>query len=128
MSRVEDLVHNISLRCDYFEAFWEAERKWHSNELGHISIHGVFSVLSEFVASNFEQIPDNQQQDLWEWIDWQHSSSEKDRTEAVVTCFLENIADTEAERYCRPFLSENLAHWFDEHCHRGRRKKRWFEQ
>lgn len=126
MSRVEDFVYNISLRCESFETFWEAERRWHSDEQGHISLHGAFSVLSEFVTTNFQHFPDSQHQNLWEWIEWQFSSAENDRAEAVVTCFLENLADTQAEQHCRPFMPENLVRWFDEHCHRGR-KKRWFE-
>ena len=127
MSRVTDIVHNISTRCPAFAEFWPEERRMHSDENGHITLHGVFSVLSDFVALRYDQLTDEQHRDFWEWIEWQATSTDETLSDAAVTCFLENVAGTDVETHCRQFMSPVLKKCLDDFMRRGRRKKRWFE-
>lgn len=128
MSRVTDIVHNITIRCPGFAEFWHEERRMHSDQDNHITVHGAFSVLSAFMDQHFKQLTEDQHRDFWEWIEWQTESSDEAISNAAVTCFLENIADTDVETHCRHFMSPGLTKWLDGFMNRGHRKKRWFEK
>lgn len=127
MSRIKDIVHNITIRCPGFAEFWPKERSWHTDQQGQISLCGVFEVLTAYMNQQGTQLRDDQLRELWEWIEWQSTSSDEDLSTAAVTCFLENVADTDVELYSKPFMPPSLVKWFDEFLNRGHRKKRWFE-
>lgn len=124
MSFTDDVVHNISIRCPGFAEYWTENRHRQSDESGHVTLHGTFSVLSEFMEDHFRSLSDEQHLEFWEWIEWQVTSSDEELSNAAVTCFIENVADTEVETYCTPFMPAVVAEWFDRVMHRVPRKKR----
>ena len=127
MSQVDDLVHNIAIRCPTFTQYWAQERSAYSDETGHITLCGMFFVLSDYLSSHFATLTTEQHESLWEWVEWQASSGNEELSTAAVTCFLEGIAETDVEQRCRQFMPSRLKQWLDDLMHRGRHKKRWFE-
>jgi hypothetical protein len=128
MSRIDDIVHNISIRTPSLAEYWPHGRQSYTDENGDISVHGVFCVLADYMRDQHVEFTREQLADLWEWIDWQLSSTDETISHAVCSCFLEIVADTDVEESSRQFMSDTAAEYVDQFMGRGRRKKRWFER
>ena len=128
MSVVDEVLHNMAIRCPGFAAFLEERRSGQTRADGSLSMCGAFFLLTDYMDEHHTELDEHQQRAFWEWIDWQVESGDEELAEVSVTCFLENITDTPVETHGREFMPERIKKWLDDLAGRGRRTKRWFEK
>jgi len=88
------------------------------NDDGTFTVHGVFAEFSHFVRDNFDKIVDADRHALFNFVEECvkiEAHSDSGISNAVCTCFLENIAgEGELSRLIRQYLGPESMKYFDE--------------
>ena len=116
MNKEELLDFFISL-FPGFEKAWKSEGNVFC-ENDNFTSHGVCAEFSHYFKDNFESFSDENLKSLFQQIEeivTGDAKNENETTNALYTCFLENIAQTEAgnssEKYLGKKSREYFNHW-----------------
>jgi len=98
-----------------FQEQWESEENFHK-ENNEYTFHGLCSEFSHFFIDNVESIDDTKLDKLFKLVEsWvtRDSSNKLDISNALCTCFLENIAKTKAGEKAKRFMGKESKEYFN---------------
>ena len=97
-----------------FEAVWNSETNY-SRDKDIYTSHGVCSEFSHYFRENYSKFSNEQLRTLFNKIE-EIIESPKNRDEidnALCTCFLENIAQTESGNFTKHFMGKRSEEFFN---------------
>ena len=114
-----------------FSEVWDSTDNYQRGEDGSYTYHGLFIEFSPFFINNINSFSDVQLKELfsniekWEvketasFEDWQNNkvNEEEQLSNAVFTCFLENIAGEGFSERLKPFMGEKSLEYYSHYDH-----------
>lgn len=97
-----------------FKTTWNSEKNHFGDDDG-FTAHGVCAEFSHYFIENYKEFFNEQLKTLFNKIEYLIVDSEpKGEIEnALCTCFLENIAQTESGEFAKQFMGKRSAKFFD---------------
>jgi hypothetical protein len=98
-----------------FKEIWESDANFFREGLNYTS-HGVCAEFSHYFIDNFYRFSEDNLKRLFEQIENVISRGAKDENEtanALCTCFLENISQTEAGNIAKKYLGNFSKEYFE---------------
>lgn len=110
----KDLLELFILMFPDFESAWNSEKNYFRDENVFTS-HGVCAEFSHYFMENYIAFSNEQLKSLFnrieELIGYSEPRNEIDN--ALCTCFLENIAQTESGDFAKQFMGKHSKEFFD---------------
>lgn len=109
----EFLSFVVSLFPD-FDEYWNSYDNYFLDDDGEFSVSGVCAQLSHYFyeEDKIREIPEASIAKLFDFIEVELNTNNSILDDAICTCFLENIACTEAGEYVQKFMGEKAKSYF----------------
>lgn len=96
-----------------FESYWESEDNIYKHD--QFNIHSVTLCFCEYFKFNYKKFTEQQMSRLFEFVEKWVSKDPDDKllvSNALCTCFLENIAQSEAGDASKKYLGKDSLEYF----------------
>lgn len=115
-----EIVNEKKLLEYFISAFPDFETTWNSEKNYFLdgedfTLHGVCAEFSHYFVKHYNELSNEQLKNFFDTIEDLIADSEprSDIDNALCTCFLENIAQTESGAFAKQFMGKRSAKFFD---------------
>jgi hypothetical protein len=111
-----DLLSRLQALYPDFIAWWSSDQNY-NRDGDDFSTHGLCAEFSSFLIERSLPLEQLALESLFAFVEQQVSVDPHDQSEianALCTCFLENIAQTEVGNCCRAFMGKSSQAYFDQ--------------
>ncbi len=110
----KDFLEYIISLFPLFEQYWNSVDNYFLDDDGSFSVYGVCAQFSHYFyePNNIQTFPEESLIKLFEFIEIELSADDSVLDNPICTCFLENIACTEAGEDTQKFMGEKTKSYF----------------
>jgi len=114
ITTAQDLLQFLTSNFPEFENYWHSDDNYFVDDDGSYSASGVSAQFSHYFyeSDNAAKLNERSLVILFKFIEYESIRKNSELSDALFTCFVENIAQTNSGEFSKQFMQENTLEYF----------------